>query len=70
MKALPGLIEIADDPAVDSTTRSWAFQALREIANEPLGNDVAAWRNWFSSHGSERAEQFRKADQNQVLGNN
>jgi HEAT repeat protein len=69
MKAVPGLIEIADDPAVDATTRSWAFQALREITNEPLANDVSAWRNWFSSHGPERTDQFRRADQNQVLGN-
>ncbi len=70
MKAVPGLIEIADDPAVDSTARSWAFQALREITDEPLGNDVTAWRSWFSSHGSERTDQFRKADQSRVLGNN
>ena len=44
-------------------------QALREIANEPLGNDVSAWRNWFSAHGTERTKQFRQEDKNQVLGN-
>jgi len=69
MKAVPGLIELAADPAVDDTTRGWAFQALREIANEPLGNDVSAWRNWFSAHGAERTNQFRQEDKNQVLGN-
>ncbi len=69
MKAVPGLIELAADPAVDDTTRGWAFQALREIANEPLGNDVSAWRNWFSAHGTERTRQFRQEDKNQVLGN-
>ena len=70
MKAVPGLIEIADDPSEDPTTRSWAFQALREITNEPLSNDVAAWRNWFSQHGDERSRQYHQQDQNQVLGNN
>ena len=69
MKAVPGLIEIAADPAEDATTRSWAFQALREITNEPLGNDVAAWRNWFSQHGDERSRKFQQ-DRNQMLGNN
>ncbi|HKD78415.1 MAG TPA: HEAT repeat domain-containing protein [Candidatus Angelobacter sp.] len=69
MKALPGLIEIAADPGEDSTTRSWAFQALREISNEPLGNDVEAWRNWVSQHGDERSRQFHQQDENQVLGN-
>jgi HEAT repeat protein len=69
MKAVPGLIEIAGDPAVDDVTRNWAFQALREIANEALGNDASAWRNWFAKHGSERTNQFRQEDRNQVLGN-
>jgi HEAT repeat protein len=69
MKAVPGLIEIAGDPGEDSTTRSWAFQALREITNEPLGDDVAAWRNWVSEHGEERSRQFHQQEQNQVLGN-
>ena len=69
MKAVPGLIELAADPSLNDTARNWAFQALREIANEPLGNDVSAWRNWFSSHGTERTNQFRQEDKNQVLGN-
>lgn len=70
MKAVPGLIEIAADPATNATTRLWAFQALREITGEAIGNDVAAWRNWLSAHGEERTRQFRQADRNQVLGNN
>ena len=69
MKAVPGLIELAADPAVDDVTRGWVFQALREIANEPLGNDVSAWRNWFSKHGTERTNQFRQEDKDQLLGN-
>src|SRR6266700_4083491 len=69
MKAVPGLIELAADPSLNDTARNWAFQALREITNEPLGNDVSAWRNWFSAHGDERINQFRQEDKNQVLGN-
>lgn len=69
MGAVPGLIEIAADPGVDATARSWAFQALREITDEPLGNDVSEWRNWFSQHGAERKEHFRREDQNLVRGN-
>ncbi|HWZ42160.1 MAG TPA: HEAT repeat domain-containing protein [Candidatus Saccharimonadales bacterium] len=69
LKAVPGLIEIGADPAVDATTRNWAFQALREITGEGISNDPSAWRNWLSSHGAERAEEFRR-DQNRLLGNN
>ena len=69
MKAVPGLIEIADNPSEDALTHSWAFQALREITDGQIGNDVSAWRNWYSSHGTERSEQFRNQDQNEVRGN-
>jgi HEAT repeat protein len=69
MKAVPGLIEIAADPSEDSTTINWAFQALREITNAPIGNDVNAWRNWYGTHGAERVQQFHQQDQSQVLGN-
>ena len=70
MKAVPGLIDIAAEPSEDATTRGWAFQALREITNEPIGNDVNAWKNWYDAHAGERIQQFRKEDQSQVLGNN
>lgn len=70
MLAVPGLIDLADDPSPDSTTRSWVYQALREITNEHLGNDPAAWRNWFSTAGTKRREEFRQGDQWNLLGNN
>jgi len=69
MQAVPGLIEIAADPSEDKTTQAWAFQALREITDEQIGNEVSAWRNWYDSHGRERIQQFHQQDQNQVLGN-
>jgi hypothetical protein len=70
MLAVPGLIDLAYDPSLDATTRSWIYQALREITDEHLGNDPAAWRNWFSSGGTKRKEEFRQSEQWNVLGNN
>src|SRR5882672_643720 len=70
MKAVPGLIDLGDDPSLDGTTRSWVYQALREITNVNLPNDPATWRNWYSSHGSETAREFGKGDSWAVLGNN
>ena len=69
MLAVPGLIELAEDPSLDSTTRNWAYQALREITNERLGNDPAAWRNWFSTTGTKRRQEFKQGEQWSVLGN-
>jgi hypothetical protein len=69
MKAVPGLIDLGDDPSLDPTTRNWIYQALREITNVNLPNDPAAWRNWYSTHGAEKIREFGKADSWSVLGN-
>ena len=69
MLAVPGLIEVAEDPSLDSTTRNWVYQALREITNERIGNDPAAWRNWFSTTGAKRREEFKQGEPWSVLGN-
>jgi HEAT repeat protein len=70
MLAIPGLIDLAYDPSLDNTTRSWVYQALREITNEHIGNDPAAWKNWFSTQGAKRREEFKQGEQRSVLGNN
>jgi hypothetical protein len=70
MLAVPGLIDLAEDPSLDATTRKWVYQALREITNERLGNEPALWRNWYSTTGAKRREEFRQAEQWAVLGNN
>jgi HEAT repeat protein len=70
MLAVPGLIDLAYDPSLDSTTRSWVYQALREITNEHLGNDPAAWKNWFASEGTKRRQEFKQGEHWSVLGNN
>ncbi len=50
MGAVPGLIKMMDDASLDSATRSWVFQALRDITGAGLGSDPAAWRNWWSQN--------------------
>lgn len=68
MKAVPGLLELSDDSYLNDVTRSWVYQALREITDVSLPNDPAAWRNWYSQHGAEQLEKFKSAG-NSVLGN-
>jgi hypothetical protein len=68
MKAVPGLIDLSDDPSLNDTTRSWVYQALREITDVSLPNDPATWRSWYVEHGKEQTEKFKSAG-NSVLGN-
>jgi hypothetical protein len=70
MKAVPGLIDLGDDDSLNETTRSWVYQALREITNEPLPNNSAAWRGWYAKFGAARQQEFRQGDSWAVLGNN
>lgn len=70
MLAVPGLIDLAYDPSLDTTTRSWVYQALREITNEHMGNDPATWKNWFNSQGAKRRDEFKQGERWSVLGNN
>ncbi len=70
MLAVPELAEVGDDANLDATTRSWVYQALREITNEHFGNDPTAWRNWWVTSGQKRRDEFRRGDQWSVLGNN
>jgi HEAT repeat protein len=47
MRAVPRLLDFAGDGALDDQTRSWVFQALRDITGENLAHDAAAWRAWY-----------------------
>jgi len=49
-KAIPGLIRLMDDPRIDEKTRSWIFQALREISGQDFGQHRANWRDWHAKH--------------------
>jgi hypothetical protein len=48
-RAVPKLLDFADDPSFDDQTRSWVFQALRDITGQTLPRDAAAWRRWYSN---------------------
>jgi HEAT repeat protein len=50
MRAIPELLKMMDDATLDATTRSWVFQALRDISGAGIGSDPAAWRAWWSQH--------------------
>lgn len=45
---VPKLLDFAEDPALDSKTREWVFQALRDIRGQNLPHDAAIWRNWYN----------------------
>jgi HEAT repeat protein len=49
MRAVPRLVDFAGDGALDDQTRSWVFQALRDITGENLPHDAAAWRAWYGN---------------------
>ena len=46
--AVPKLLDFAEDPSLDPTTREWVFQALRDITGQTLPHDPAVWRNWYN----------------------
>ena len=50
MRAVPDLLKMMDDARLDPATRSWVFQALRDITGAGIGTDPAAWRAWWSQH--------------------
>ncbi len=52
LSAVPQLLDFADDRSLDDQTRSWVFQALRDITGQTLPRDAAAWRSWHA--GSRR----------------
>ena len=47
LTAVPRLLDYADDSSLDAQTRSWVFQALRDITGQSLPPDANAWRKWF-----------------------
>lgn len=70
MKAVTELIDLAQDDSLNTTTRSWVYQALREITNQLLPNDVGTWRSWNEKFGGQRVREFRQGEEWSVLGNN
>jgi len=48
--AVPRLLDFADDASLDDQTRSWVFQALRDITGQSLPRDAHVWRDWYQRH--------------------
>jgi hypothetical protein len=47
-RAVPRLLDYAGDYSLDPATRSWVFQALRDISGQSMPPDPSAWRNWYA----------------------
>jgi hypothetical protein len=50
--AVPRLLDFAEDNSLDSETRNWVFQALRDITGQSLPHDASAWREWYNKSDS------------------
>ena len=48
-RALPKLLDYAEDGGMDAETHKWVFQALRDITGQTLPHDGTAWRAWYRS---------------------
>ena len=59
MLAIPGLIEMAEDTALDARDLTYAYRALREITDETLPDNPRVWRSG-TTHGAETTDRFRK----------
>jgi hypothetical protein len=60
MLAIPGLIEMAEDRALDALAVTYAYRALREITDEAWGDNPRLWRDWYAAHGAETTDRFRR----------
>ena len=49
--AVPRLLDFAEDYSLDSQTRSWVFQALRDITGQSLPPNAGTWRHWYNFSG-------------------
>lgn len=47
--AVPRLLDFAQDGALDADTRTWVFQALRDITGQSLPHDGTLWRQWYAT---------------------
>jgi HEAT repeats len=47
--AVPRLLDFAEDGALDAVTRTWVFQALRDITGQSLPHDATRWRQWYAA---------------------
>ncbi len=70
MSAVPQLLQVAETAGLDASTREWAFQALRQITNQPLPDQGASWHDWYARAGSARLQQIRASAPWALAGGN
>jgi HEAT repeat protein len=46
-RAVPRLLDLTTDGALDAETRGWVYQALRDITGQSLPPDAVAWKRWY-----------------------
>jgi HEAT repeat protein len=51
-RAVPRLLDYAEDGALDTQTRGWVYQALRDITGASLPHEANAWRRWVAENYS------------------
>ena len=68
MRSVPKLLQLLNDPSLSPQMRSWSFMALTEITDVNLSANADAWRAWYSDHGTEKLEEFRRLQWYQVRG--
>lgn len=50
LTAVPTLLGYAEHASLDSTTKTWVYQALRDITGGTVSNDPLAWRNCWAEN--------------------
>jgi HEAT repeat protein len=50
MSAIPHLLNLLDDDALDPATQDLVYAALQAITGAGLGRDPQAWREWWAHH--------------------
>jgi HEAT repeats len=68
LRMVPRLIDLVSDPHANPQMRNWSFLALREITEENLPSDAAAWRRWYDDKASAKQAQFAALDWWRVRG--
>jgi hypothetical protein len=52
LAAVPALMSLGEDPSLDSNTRNWTYQALREITGARFGTNPTDWREWWAANAT------------------
>lgn len=52
LTAVPALMSLGEDPSLDSNTRNWTYQALRQITGAHYGTNPTEWREWWAGNAA------------------